>query len=183
MAEPLPKPWTVDEFLAWESAQEERHEFIDGVVVGMAGGTAAHATIRDNLTVALHAGLRGSPCRAFSETLRVVTPRGSYYPDIVVSCKPVRPTDEQIAEPVLIVEVLSRSTADRDRGAKWVGYQDIPSLQHYVLVAQDHRRVDRFTRTADGWALTIIRPPTQQFALAALDLELSLDQLYEGSEI
>jgi Uma2 family endonuclease len=128
VTEPLPKPWTVEDFLEWEAQQPERYEFIDGRILGMVGGSAAHATIRDNITGVLRTRLRGTSCRVFSESLKVVTDIASHYPDVVVTCAPVQPTDEQIPEPVVVVEVLSRTTADRDRSAKWVGDQDNPSL-------------------------------------------------------
>jgi Uma2 family endonuclease len=98
---------------------------------------------------------------------------------VVVTCSPVQPSDDQIREPIVVVEVLSRTTADRDRSAKWVGYQDIPSLQHYVLVAQGNRRAELFTRAADGWHLRIIRPPRGKVELSAIGVELTLDEIYE----
>ena len=181
MTEPLPKPWTVHDFLEWEAQQLERYEFIDGRILGTVGGSAAHTTIRDNITGALRARLRGKPCRAFGEGLKIVTDLASHYPDVVVTCAPVQPTDDQIREPVVVIEVLSRTTADRDRSAKWVGYQDIPSLQHYLLVAQDRRRVEVFTRSGDAWQLMIIRPPGDRVALPAIGAELTLDEIYQDS--
>jgi Uma2 family endonuclease len=100
---------------------------------------------------------------------------------VSVTGAPVQPGDDQMREPVVVVEVLSRTTADRDRSAKWVGYQDIPSLQHYVLIAQDRRRVELFTRADDGWHLRIIRAPAGRLRLSAIGVELSLDQIYEDS--
>ena len=181
MSEPLPKPWTVEDFLAWEAQQPERYEFIDGRILARVGGSAAHATIKDNVTGALRARLRGTPCRALSEGLKVVTATATYYPDVVVTCTPLQPTDDRVAEPVAVLEVLSRTTADRDRSAKWVGYQEVASLQHYVLITQDHRRVEVYTRLQDGWNLQIVRPPVDRIALPALGLELTLDEIYEDS--
>ena len=180
MSEPLPKPWTVEDFLEWEAQQPERYEFIDGLILGMVGGSAAHATSKGNVFAALRARLQESPCRAFVESLKVVTDVASHSPDVVVTCAPVQPTDDRIAEPV-VVEVLSRTTADRDRSAKWVGYQDIPSLQHYLLVAQDRRRVELFTRTGETWNLMVVRPPRARVALSAIGIELTLDEIYEDS--
>src|ERR671919_134619 len=178
MTEPLPKPWTVKDFLEWEAQQPEPYEFIDGRILGMVGGSAADATIKGNVFAALRARLQGGPCRVFVESLKVVTDVASHYPDVVVTCVPVQPADDQVREPVVVIEVLSRTTADRDRSAKWVGYQDIPSLQHYVLVAQDRRRVELLTRADDGWHLRIVRPPVGKFRLSALGVELTLDEIY-----
>ena len=183
MTEPLPKPWTVEDFVEWEAQQPERYEFIDGRILGMVGGSAAHATIKGNVFARLRARLQGGPCRVFVESLKVVTDVASHYPDVVVTCVPVRPSDDQISEPVVVVEVLSRTTADRDRSAKWVGYQDIPSLQHYVLIAQDRRRVELFTRADDGWHLRIIRPPPVKVELSAIGVGLNLDEIYEDSGV
>ena len=171
----------MDEFLKWEASQQDRYELVDGVVFNMGGGTLAHAVIRDNLTAILRHELRKTACRAFSETVKVVTPTNCFYPDLVITCASVTLTEDRIAEPNVIIEVLSRSTADRDRGAKWVGYQEIPSLEHYVLVAQHERRIDCFTRTEEGWLLQVLRPPTTDLILAAIDTTLALDAIYEAS--
>jgi len=181
MATVLPKPWTVEDFLAWEAQQPERYEFIDGMVFMMVGGSAAHTIIKGNVFNALVARLRGKPCRALTEGLKVVTPINAHYPDVAVICTPIEPLDEQIREPVAIVEILSRSTGDRDRGAKWVGYRELPTLQHYVLVAQDRRRVEVFTRTADGWSLHLVEPPLQTVPLPAIGVDLDLDDIYADS--
>lgn len=181
MTEPLPRPWTVEDFLEWEAQQPERNEFIDGIVIGMVGGSAAHAAIKDNVTSALNARLRGRPCRAYSEGLKIVTPVASHYPDVVVTCEPVQPTEDRVSAPAVIIEILSRTTADRDRGAKWVGYQDIASLQQYMLIAQDHRRLDLLSRTDDRWEVRVVRPPTDRDMLPALGVELTLDEIYEDS--
>jgi Uma2 family endonuclease len=82
------------------------------------GCSAARAAIKDNVTSALNTRLKGRPCRAYSEGLKIVTPVVSHYPDIVVTCNPVQPTDDRIGEPLVIVEILSRTTADRDRGGR-----------------------------------------------------------------
>jgi Uma2 family endonuclease len=183
MTEPLPQPWTVEDFLEWEAQQPERYEFIDGRILGMVGGSAAHATIKGNVFAVLRARLQRGPCRVFVASLKVVTDFASHYPDVVVTCVPVPPADDQIREPVVVVEVLSRTTADHDRSAKWVGYQDIPSLQHYVLVAQDRRRVELFTRADDGWHLRIIRSLRGKVELSAISTELTLDEIYEDSGV
>jgi Uma2 family endonuclease len=181
VSEPLPRPWTVEDFLEWEAQQPERYEFIDGRIIGMVGGSAAHATIMGNVFAALRVRLRGGPCRVFVESLKVVADIASHYPDVVVTCVPVLPGDDQVREPVVIVEILSRTTADRDRGAKWVGYQDIASLQHYMLIAQDHRRADLFSRIGDRWEIRVVRPPVDKVPLPALGVELTLDEIYEDS--
>ena len=147
----------------------------------MVGGSAAHTIIKGNVFGALSSRLRGGRCRALTEGLKVVTPENVHYPDVTVTCAPIQPPDDQIHEPVVIIEVLSRSTGDRDRGAKWVGYRALPSLQHCVMIAQDRRRVEVYTRSDEGWTLRLFEPPARPVALSAIKLELDLDQIYEDS--
>jgi Uma2 family endonuclease len=177
----LPIPWTVNDFLEWEAQQPERYEFIDGMILGMVGGSAAHTIIKGNLFASLAARLRGGACRALPEGLKVVTPINVHYPDIAVICTAIQPADDQIREPVVIIEVLSRTTGDRDRGAKWVGYRELPSLQHYVLVTQQHRFVEVYSREGAGWGLILYAPPLPSVPLPAIGVELPLDEIYDGS--
>ncbi|HEY0837658.1 MAG TPA: Uma2 family endonuclease [Azospirillum sp.] len=179
MGQPPPKPWTVAEFLDWERQQPERYEFVDGVIRMMTGGTNQHSRIKRNLGAALHAALRGRPCEAWVEGPKVVTAMTGTYPDAVVSCGPVDPAGDRIEDPVVIVEVLSRTTADYDRGGKWVGYQSIPSLQHYLLVSQDEPRVDVFTRDGDGWRLHVFTGLDTSIPLPAIDCALAMADVYE----
>jgi Uma2 family endonuclease len=181
MASHLPTPWTVDDFLEWEAAQPERYEFIDGMIVGMVGGNVAHATIRDNVTAALRGRLRGSACRALSQEVKVAADANIHYPDVMVVCSPIEPSADRVHDPAVIVEVLSRTTGDRDRGAKWIAYRDLPSLQHYVLVSQTRRFVEVYSRTADGWSLTLYAPPLQTVPLPAIGVEIDLDEIYQDS--
>ena len=181
MAPYLPTPWTVDDFLEWEAQQPERYELIDGVIVGRVGGSAAHTIIKGNLYATLAARLGNGPCRALTEGLKVVTSIAVHYPDLAVICTPIRPADDQIREPVVIVEVLSRTTGDRDRGAKWVGYRELPSLQHYVLVAQHRRFVEVYSRDGAGWSLALYAPPLPGVPLPAIGVELPLDAIYDRS--
>ena len=150
MSEPLPKPWTVEDFLAWERTQPERYEFIDGVVRTMGGGTAAHTAIKGNVFAALLVRLRGKSCRPFAEGLKVATPTAMLYPDAIVVCTPVDPQDDHVREPVVVVEVLSESTAERDHGFKRWAYRTIPLLLHYVLIAQDEPLVEVASPDPDG---------------------------------
>ncbi|HYH20916.1 MAG TPA: Uma2 family endonuclease [Azospirillum sp.] len=179
MGQPLPKPWTVAEFLDWERQQPERYEFVDGVIRMMTGATNQHSRIKRNLGATLHAALRGRACEAWVEGPKVVTAVAGTYPDAVVSCGPVDPADDRIEDPVVIIEVLSRTTADFDRGGKWVAYQSIPSLQHYLLVSQDEPRVDVFSRDGSGWRLEVFTGPDTNIPLPAIDCTLAMADVYE----
>jgi Uma2 family endonuclease len=104
----------------------------------MTGGTLAHNRIALNLLSALRTRLSGSSCEAFAFDVRVVTPRGDVmYPDVIVACGERRDTDKEVSDPVVVIEVLADSTAARGRGSNRWAYGTIPSLRHYVLVAQD----------------------------------------------
>ena len=178
MASALPKPWTVDEFLDWEREQAERFELVDGVVRMMTGGSNAHAAVKGNLFAALRGRVK-TPCQVFVDGPKVVTASASLYPDVLVTCAPVVMADDTVREPVLIAEVLSRSTAGHDRGAKWLAYREIEGLTHYVLVWQDVRRVELFSRRAGGWELVILEPPAP-IELSALGVSLGFAELYDG---
>ncbi|MDP3927348.1 MAG: Uma2 family endonuclease [Hydrogenophaga sp.] len=160
MSFPLPNtPLTAAEYLEWEATQETRSEFINGQVYAMAGGTLAHnaATLATGASLRQH--LKGGPCRAFVSDVRVqVQSSNSYfYPDVVVACQSTELADPQsmaLAEPKVIVEVLSPSTAAFDRGGKFAHYRLLDSLQEYVLIDPDTAQVDVFRRNAaNRWEL------------------------------
>jgi Uma2 family endonuclease len=180
MSQPLPKPWTVEDFLAWERRQPERYEFVGDVIRMMVGGSNAHTIIKDNIVGALRARLQGQPCRAFGEGPKVVTATATMYPDAIVVCGPIDLAEDQVRAPAVVVEVLSRSTEDHDRGAKWVAYRDLESLQHYVLVAQDQRRIEVYSRETKRWSLQVLAPP-DVVTLLAIGAQLTFDEIYQDS--
>jgi len=181
MAKARPHPWTVEDFLVFERDELERYEFVDGIVRMMTGGSAAHSAIKGNIFVELRAAVRGGPCRADSDDLKVVTAIAVMYPDVLVTCRPLSPTDDRLSDPTVVVEVLSPTTENHDRVRKWREYQTIATLQHFMLVAQDQRRVELYTRTRTGWDLTIVEPPQDTVGLKAIGATLSLDAVYENS--
>src|SRR5690349_13138651 len=117
---------TLDEFLGWEREQPERYEFADGVVTMMTGGSAAHVTIAINLALALRNALRGSGCRPFTSDMRVIANGTVRYPDISVICHPIDDTENRVTEPIIVIEVLSPSTARIDRGRRKTDYFATP---------------------------------------------------------
>jgi Uma2 family endonuclease len=146
----------------------------------MVGGSNALTIIKDNLVAALRACLRGQPGRALGDGPKVVTATATMYPDAVVVCGPIDLAEDQVRAPTVVVEVLSRSTEDHDRGAKWVAYRDVESLQHYLLIAHDARRVEVYSREAKRWSLQVLEPP-DLVAWAAIGAELTLDEIYQDS--
>jgi Uma2 family endonuclease len=150
---------TYTEYLAAEAASDLRHEFLNGEVWAMVGGTPEHAALAAALIAALGAALRGKPCRVYTSDLRVrIRPTGlSTYPDVSVVCGSVgmAPEDpDAITNPVVVAEVLSDTTEAYDRGAKAAHYRRLPSIQEYILVSQAEPLVEVYRRAEPGrWEL------------------------------
>ena len=145
------------DYLAWEQAQTERHEYLGGEVFARAGGTTVHNTLSLNIAMALRAQTRATPCRVYMADvkLRVEAANACFYPDVFVTCSAAdaaRSIQQQDA--LLIVEVLSPSTEGYDRGNKFSAYRLLPSLQAVVFVTQGQPHIEAFIRSADGiWTL------------------------------
>lgn len=182
-ASAFPKLWTVDDFLGWESLQEERYEFVQGMIRAMTGGSVDHAAIIGNIAGTLRERLRGGPCRAYASELKVKTADNAMYPDVLVHCGPVDPKATVVTNPVVVVEVLSKSTDDYDRGRKWLAYQTIPELTHFLLVSQDECRIDVYRRMGNGWFTETIGDMAADIALEPIGARLSVAEIYEGSSV
>jgi Uma2 family endonuclease len=181
MAEPAPR-MTYEEYLALSEGAEVKHEFIDGRVVAMAGGSIEHSRLVARVGYLLQLGLEGRPCNVFSSDgrVRIEATNRSTYPDVSVVCGPVIAASDDpqgITNPLVLVEVLSDSTEKDDRGSKFAHYRRLESLQEYVLIAQDAPRVELFRREADVWTLREYGPG-DQLELSSLDLRLPVDRLY-----
>ena len=176
-----PEPWTVEEFLAWERAQEERYEYVDGVIRMMVGGTLDYNTIALNVASRLRTLLAGGPCRVFMEAVKVVSDAATMYPDVVVTCTPGSGQSDVVPAPEIVVEVLSRSTQGFDRGAKLDAYQQIASLRQYVLIAQEEIRVSVYERDEGGWRYRILQDPDADLGFAVGGARLTLAEIYEGT--
>ena len=180
------EPISVADYLTGEPLSEVRHEYIGGTAYAMAGASEEHNTISLNIATALHAFLRGKPCRTFVNDLKVRLQVARqdifYYPDILVACDP-RDTDRYFKRfPKVLIEVLSESTAHIDRREKLLSYTQIETLEEYVLVAQGPMEVTIFRR-ANNWQPEILRQPEQQLRLASLDFSLPLSTVYEGVKV
>lgn len=175
-----------EEYLALERAASTKHELWNGELFAMTGGTLAHAMLSANAIAALSMGLRERGCKVLSADAKVHVPlsRGYVYPDVSVvrgAVETPEGSDDVLCNPLLVVEVLSESTERFDRGEKFAGYRSIPSLVDYVLVTQDARQVEVYTRQADGsWLLRAYDEAHPQVSLPSVDLVLSLAELYRG---
>jgi Uma2 family endonuclease len=173
---------SLDEFLAWEREQPERHEFVDGVIRMMTGASGAHVTINVNLTVALRQALRGTGCRPYASDAKVEANGTIRYPDIAVICGLIDDRENVFPDPVVIIEIISPSTEREDRGRKRFDYFAAPSIRQYVIVEQDERRVELYTRTETAWIDEIITGDAV-LNLSAVGVEISLDAIYEDTEL
>lgn len=178
--------YTRADYLALEASSNVKHEFLDGQIYGMAGGTPEHAALAAAVIGLLFGQLRAGRCRAHDADLRIrVRETGlATYPDVAVVCGPRErdPDDENaITNPTVVVEVLSRSTEDYDRGDKFEHYKRIPSLKHYVLVSHREREIEVWTRDPlDAWTRTVHREG-ERASLAAISAELDVRELYEAA--
>ncbi len=180
---------TIEEYLAFEGAAEFKHEWRDGEVIAMAGGTSDHALIIANLIRAIGNRLQGKGCRVFASEQRVRSRRPHLYtyPDVTVVCgeREFDPADENrvtILNPTLLVEVLSESNELYDRSEKFERYRGIESLREYVLVSQYIAKIETFHRADDGtWVINhAVAGVDATVRFASVDVELPLAEIYDG---
>ena len=174
------------EYLALESVSNVKHEFLDGQIYAMAGGSPAHAALQLAVPSLLFPQLRTGRCRAHGSDLRVrVVATGlATYPDVTIICGPreIDPDDKNsVTNPTLLVEVLSPSTEDYDRGEKFAHYKRIVSLRQYVLVSPADHRVEVWTRAPDDtWTSAVCRDG-EVADLASVGARLDVRELYEAA--
>lgn len=189
--------FTVEEYLANERAAEERHEYLDGLVYAMAGESQEHGIISQNLSGQLYLQLRGKPCQTFIKDTKVRcgadpqifrSTKGLFaYPDLVIVCGERHYHDQYrdvLLNPTVIIEILSETTKDYDRGEKFERYRTwLPSLAEYVVVHQTQPRIEHHQRQATGqWLLTTIDGLESVLHLPTLACSLTLQDIYENLE-
>lgn len=176
------------EYLALKAATDQRHEWLDGEVYAMAGGTIEHGQLIAAATMALGQLASGCGCKVFSADVKVrVRATGlATYPDVSVVCGPLaRDPDlpHALTNPAVLVEVLSDSTEAYDRGLKFAHYRQLPSLRDYVLVSQHRPEIEVYSRDDQGrWVLTVAGPG-QAAPLTAMPGGLEVDRIYQGVEL
>ncbi len=174
--------FTPAEYFAWEEQQQVRHEYIDGEVYAMSGGTINHSEIALNFGSLLKSHLRGSGCRTLNSDARVnILSSSDYvYPDVSVTCdQRDKTTAQYITYPCLIVEVLSPSTEAYDRGNKFKLYRRNPILQEYVLVDAETMAIELFRKTGDDNWRIIDYDPGDMVELTSVTLTFPIEQVYE----
>lgn len=177
---------TPAEYLARERTAAFKSEYYRGETFAMAGASREHNSAKENLIGELYTRLKGSPCRTYSSDQRVkVSATGLYtYPDLVLVCGKAEydPLDrDTLLNPAAIVEVLSPSTEKYDRGAKFRQFQQVPSVQEYILVSQEEPLCERFVRQADGsWNLTTVAGLDGELAFTTVPARIPLADIYNG---
>ena len=174
---------TEEEYLAFERASDEKHEYIDGEIFAMSGASREHSSINVRLGAELLHGLRGRRCEVYSSDMRVYIPasRRYVYPDASVVCGRPEFKDKEfdtLLNPRVIVEILSPSTEDYDREDKYTHYKTIHSLAHYVIASQEEKLIEVFTREQDGSWTCVKYGAGQKCKLSAVDCEIDVDQVY-----
>jgi Uma2 family endonuclease len=178
--------FTPEEYLEIERAAEFKSEYYDGQIFAMSGGTLPHALIPTNLAIAIGAALRSRKCRVVDSDLRVrISPRGPFvYPDLTIYCGEPELADDHkdiLLNPMVVFEVLSKSSEAHDRGHKFSEYRKIPSLQEYVLISQTEPRIEVFLRQPEGkWMLTEFVGLDATCHLASVDCNFALASVYDG---
>lgn len=171
---------SVEEYLEFERQSEQRHEYIDGYVYALAGGTLNHALICTNMTTELSTALREMPCRVYSSDAKVRLSSSRYvYPDVSVSCDE-RELGNDIALLYLkvVIEVLSPGTEAYDREEKFDYYRMCPSLQEYILINSQRLAVDVFRRASNHlWSFYPYREQ-EKVVIACLNIEIALSDIY-----
>jgi Uma2 family endonuclease len=175
------KPMTADEFLAWEERQEERYEFDGFRPIAMTGGTFAHGIIGGNVRTELDIRLRGSRCRPLGPDMKIAVAGRFRYPDAIVVCSPVDRKATVIADPVVVFEVLSDSTARTDHFDKLREYTATASIRRYVILEQDAIGATVYVRDGDRMVVeTVARGDTLR--LPEIEVEIPVNDLYRGVE-
>jgi len=178
---------TVEAYLATEQDADKRYEYHNGEIFGLAGGSINHGLLCGNIYSEIRRGLKKkkSNCKPFMSDIKLhIKATNSFvYPDTMVVCGELETAKENknaIENPVLVVEVLSKSTADYDRGDKFFLYKKIPSLQEYVLIEQDKEQVDVFYKKtgSDLWSIRRYEGLKSKIKLQSIDLDIKMSDLY-----
>ncbi len=172
-----PSYLSIADFLEWENQQETRNELLEGEIVAMTGGTIRHGKLIARLVTALSIHLKGTPCLVLASDAKVQAALNVFYPDVVVSCAEQDDQDVLCKEPKLIIEVLSSSTATNDRTKKRLAYQQIESLEEYLLVVQEVQHVTPYRRAEHWQPLDVI---SGTLKVNSVGWTLDLAELYQG---
>ena len=186
MSQPAIKYITEAEYLSFERESQERHEYYKGEIYLMSGASFKHNIIEDNLRVLIGSHLKGKKCRSFGSNLRIHIPPNSLYtyPDILVVCDEPKLVDgefDTLLNPAVIIEILSPSTGNYDRGVKFDLYREIESLKEYILLDSATTHFIHYNKNADStWTLSESKNLDDPFFIRTIDFEILLSEVYKG---
>ena len=178
------EPITDEEYLKFEREAKDKHEFIGGRIVAMAGATDRHNVIASNVFGELWTQLKKTSCRPFASDMRVNAKQGNYfYPDIVVTCGERNFEDEKkkdvLTNQTVVIEVLSKSTKLKDRNEKFQAYILLESLTDYVLIEQDVMRIEHFSRIDEkDWKVRMFAEADETIIFESINCKLSIADIY-----
>ncbi len=181
--------YTIPEFLEMENEATEKHEYYKGEVFAMSGAGARHNIISVNLIASLVTALKGKGCRPYGSDMRIHIPENTLftYPDISIICgevQTIREDKNTATQPTVIIEILSPSTKNYDRGVKFMLYRAILVLKDYLLVDSESIHVEHFAINKDGlWQLKEYSKPHEEINIETLNVHLTLEEMYADTEL
>lgn len=176
---------TPEQYLTFEAAEKQRHEYVDGQVFAMTGGSAAHNVIALNIATSLRSKLQGKGCTIYISDMkfRIEELNCFYYPDLMIDCGAFDKKSVYTKTPSIIFEVLSRSTASTDRREKLVAYRHVLSVTHYVIVHQTSKRLELFRKIDDEWSIQVIgSSESLELEICEDTITISMDEIYADIE-
>lgn len=175
-------PLNRESYMSWEAEQTEKHEYIAGEIFNMVGVRREHALVTLALGSKLRTHLKGTRCQTFVADMKlfVAAADAYFYPDAMVSCdERDLSADLAIEHPCLVIEVLSDSTSAYDRGTKFAAYRKLPSLNEYLLIDIDARRLELYRRESDHWQFFETTPDGPPLPLRSVGLDLRATEVFE----
>lgn len=181
-----PRTYSPEEYLVLEEKSQTKHEYQDGEIIPMTGGTTNHNKIAGNFYAYFKFATKGKPYEVFMADVRLWIPanRRYTYPDVQIICGDIAYHENRkdtVTNPSAIVEVLSKSTRDYDKGDKFKFYRSIPEFREYITIAQYGFEVEQYVKTDEGkWLITYLESQESVLSLATVEFEIPLTDLYEG---
>lgn len=189
MGYPEKKYISHQEYLQAERLALDKHEYYQGEIFAMNGASISHNIISMNTTIGLGNKLNGKNCQPFGSDLRIHIPESSLYtyPDLSIICGEIETTDDNFdtaTNPSVIIEILSKSTRDYDKGGKFNLYRQIESLQEYILIDSENIFVEKFTKNIDNsWELTEYKDLEKSFKIETVQIEMMLLDIYKNVKL
>lgn len=189
--EPIPEyanqKISIEEYLAFERGSQEKHEYYKGEVFAMSGAGLTHNVLFSNLFIAIGNLLKGKSCFPYGSDMCLHIPQNTLftYPDISIYCGKTEQLDDDYAlNPTVLIEILSPSTRNYDRGGKFILYRAIPTLKEYILVDTESIFIEAFRINQSGhWELEEYQSPDQTLSFPSLSITVALKEIYQGTKL